>query len=272
MKLQDEDYKFIVTELGLDIDADIDSTKIVEKYLLEYFPTSRGNVLDKLGNLLKKPCLIAGAGPTLEQDFNDCIEHEIIEKVTNIAVNGTCSLFYQLRIRPQIVVTDLDGDWDAIVWAIKQGAVTLIHAHGDNLEIIKAFFKNFRKELQSKFVWGSTQNDLKTDLFNFGGFTDGDRAIFLCFHFQTPLIGLIGFDFGEKIGKYSTLNLYLNKDILKKQKKFKIALSLISKYYYAHKGIRVNLTSRGEKIDGFNNSRIQEFSKVIDKWYERQNK
>jgi uncharacterized Rossmann fold enzyme len=272
MKLQDEDYEFIVRELGLDIDADIDSTKQVEKYLREYYPTGKAHVLDKLQNLLKKPCLITGAGSMLEQDFNNCIEHGITEKVTNIAVDGTCSLFYQLRIRPQIVVTDLDGDWDAIVWAIKEGAVTLIHAHGDNLEIIKAFFKNFRKDLKSKLVWGSTQNDLKTTLFNFGGFTDGDRAIFLCFHFQTPLIGLIGFDFGEKIGKYSTINPYLNKDVLKKQKKFKIALSLISKYSHIHKGMRVNLTSRGEKIEGFKDSIVIEFSKVIDEWYERQKK
>ena len=198
MKLGNEDYQFIVTELGLDVKADINSTKQVEKLMQKHFPSSREKVLTALENLLKRPCLIAGAGPALEQDFTDCVKNKIVDKVINIAVDGTCSLFYQLRILPQIVVTDLDGDWDAILWAIKQGATTLIHAHGDNLEIVKDFFQNFQKDFKSNLIWGSTQNNLETDLFNFGGFTDGDRAIFLCFHFQTPLLGLIGFDFGKK--------------------------------------------------------------------------
>ncbi len=271
MKLSNKDYKKIVSELKLDVNADIHSTRQVELLMQQYFPTSKQNVLDELTRLLKSPCLIAGAGPSLEHDIRTCNKNDILEKVTLIAVDGTCSLFHQLHITPQILVTDLDGDWYSILWAIRQGAITLIHAHGDNLNIIEKFFQDPKEWEGNNKIWGTTQNDLKTDFFNFGGFTDGDRAIFLAFHFQTPLIGLVGFDFGNKIGQYSTLNPYLKKNVSIKQKKFKIALSLISKYHHKHKGQRINLTSQGEKIYGFNHSSALKFSDLLDEWYEKQN-
>ena len=38
---------------------------------------------------------------------------------------------------------------------------------------------------------------------NFGGFTDGDRCVFLANHFKAKKIILLGMDFGTRIGKYS---------------------------------------------------------------------
>ncbi len=37
-------------------------------------------------------------------------------------------------------------------------------------------------------------------LYNFGGFTDGDRAVFLAHHFGSRSIQLLGFDF-ENVGE-----------------------------------------------------------------------
>jgi len=52
---------------------------------------------------------------------------------------------------------------------------------------------------------GTTQIDPTSfkKLYNFGGFTDGDRTVFLADHFNAKKIFLAGFDFDGNIGKYS---------------------------------------------------------------------
>ena len=73
---------------------------------------------------------------------------------------------------------------------------------------------------------GTTQidpSDFK-NLYNFGGFTDGDRAVFLASHFKAKKIFLIGFDFDGKMGKYSFSE---NKDIAMKIRKLKWCEELI---------------------------------------------
>ena len=51
---------------------------------------------------------------------------------------------------------------------------------------------------------------------NFGGFTDGDRCVFLAEYFKAKKIVLIGMDFGDKIVKYSKKKVIDRKTKLKK--------------------------------------------------------
>jgi uncharacterized Rossmann fold enzyme len=267
-----KEYLKIVTELELNVEKDIQSTKQLETLLLTKLPYGSKYILDRITPLFKQPNLVAGAGPSLETDLKECKNKLKRDDLIFIAVDGSCSLFQQLRIIPDIVLTDLDGEWSAILWAISHGAITLIHAHGDNQPLIQQFFDEIDLPKEDTFVWGTTQNVLTTDLFNFGGFTDGDRAIFLSFNFQSPLIGLIGFDFGEKIGKFSTLNPLITKDPFRKKQKFKIALSLLSSYYHTHNGIRFNLTSSGQAIPGFPKASMDGFKLKLIEWNKKHNK
>jgi len=50
---------------------------------------------------------------------------------------------------------------------------------------------------------GTTQLKPFGKLHNFGGFTDGDRAVCLAEHFKAGLIILAGMDFEGEIGEYS---------------------------------------------------------------------
>ena len=50
---------------------------------------------------------------------------------------------------------------------------------------------------------GTTQSNPFDKIQNFGGFTDGDRGVFLASHFGAKKIILFGMDFGKRIGKYS---------------------------------------------------------------------
>jgi uncharacterized Rossmann fold enzyme len=64
---------------------------------------------------------------------------------------------------------------------------------------------------------GSTQVAPVENVHNFGGFTDGDRSVFLAEEFGAKKIVLVGMDFGNSIGRYSKEKKV--KDLeLKKQK------------------------------------------------------
>ena len=98
-------------------------------------------------------------------------------------------------IIPDIVITDLDGDEDTLK-KIGRKSIFIVHAHGDNIEKLE-FVKKFKKCI------GTTQSNPFNKIQNFGGFTDGDRGVFLANHFGAKKIILFGMDFGEKIGKHS---------------------------------------------------------------------
>ena len=82
-----------------------------------------------------------------------------------------------------------------------KGANIVVHAHGDNSDKIvnvTSFFTN---------VLGTTQAQPVGNVYNFGGFTDGDRAIFLAVALNASEITLAGMDFGDIVTKYSRPNL-----------------------------------------------------------------
>ena len=118
-----------------------------------------------------------------------------------ISADGATTALIEERISPDIVATDLDGNMDDILLANLRGANIAVHAHGDNLDaVIKytPFFSN---------VIGTTQAQPVGNIYNFGGFTDGDRAIFLAVALGASEITLAGMDFGDIVTRYSRPNL-----------------------------------------------------------------
>ena len=104
---------------------------------------------------------------------------------------------------PDIVVTDLDGDIDDLIEANKKGSIAIIHAHGDNIDKIKSWLPKFEGKIMV-----TTQTEPFDDIYDFGGFTDGDRAYCIAKHFHACRIFLLGFDFEnvvEKEGKDSKI-------------------------------------------------------------------
>jgi uncharacterized Rossmann fold enzyme len=260
-------YNEIVTELGLDAKADEKTSELLEKHFLALNSDKKKIIQERLRQIFQRPVIISGAGPSLEQDFKNLLRLKITFKLQFISVNGATTLFERKKVVPTVVVSDLDGDLSAIKWAIENGALTLIHGHGDNHHLIYAFLKSHQKIISKFDVWGTTQCKPRDSLLNYGGFTDGDRAIFIAFHFQSPLIGLIGFDFGTKIGHYSVLNSPVHKNNALKIRKFEIALKLIAKFHSFHKGVRFNLTTQGDSISGFPKANIPTFLNQLAEYY-----
>ena len=114
-----------------------------------------------------------------------------------MVADGASELILDLDIVPDYVITDLDGNFESLVKASDKGSVMVIHAHGDNIEKINSSISNFKK------IVGTTQSFPLTNIFNFGGFTDGDRCVFLADHFMAKEIVLVGMDFDNRIGRFS---------------------------------------------------------------------
>lgn len=136
---------------------------------------------------------VCGCGPNLENDLN---AYGLKGKV--IAADGAVS---RLDVLPDVIVTDLDGCIEKELECSRRGSVVVLHAHGDNIETVKKYALLFEgpviPTVQCRPV-GST--------YNFGGFSDGDRAVLLAHSIGVRKIHLRGFDFKNpypKIGKDS---------------------------------------------------------------------
>ena len=162
--------------------------------------------IDDLKKIVGKEVYVVGFSPSLERDVE-----KIPPKSTIIAADDAAVILNDLEIKPNIVMTDLDGDIDALM-RIKD-SVFGIHAHGDNIHLLP-YADFFPKR------FGTTQIEPLPNVYNFGGFTDGDRCVFLAEHFGA-IIHIIGFDFENP-------RIKRGKDIDRKRKKLKWAKYLIN--------------------------------------------
>ncbi|AAT43020.1 6-hydroxymethylpterin diphosphokinase MptE-like protein [Picrophilus oshimae] len=159
----------------------------------------------------ERTAYIIGNSPDME-DYLPSISSGI-----KIVADSAITRYLMRRGYPDIIVTDLDGNIDDIINANKNGVLTFIHAHGDNIIKINSYVKCFKN-----FI-GTTQHIPIKNIYNFGGFTDGDRAAYIADYFNFNEIVLIGFDFNRPyIKDYYTVN-----DIIMKRKKLQWALKLI---------------------------------------------
>jgi uncharacterized Rossmann fold enzyme len=196
-------YQRIVLTLGLDKNQDIE---VGEKYytlLKKFNPSGFKTVLERILTLNPKRVFVFGAGPSVEQDFLKF--QGLYDKNSDliVAADGSSLFLIQNEIYPKIVFTDLDGSIQALkLLGITKKSFLIIHAHGDNFNLIK---KHISELLLANIV--PTVQTLPTPpiTYNFGGFTDGDRAVSAILEWFPSLesIYLLGFTFGEIQGRYS---------------------------------------------------------------------
>ncbi len=177
--------------------ADRQSCKLLNSLLPN--KTKIAEIKDLIWN---RPVFIVGAGPSLPS----CIP--ILRKysnITKIVADGASRALIENNLRPSIVVTDLDGDITTLKRIGRTKTIIIVHAHGDNTEKLD-LVKNFKNCI------GTTQTKPLGKIHNFGGFTDGDRCVFLANRFKAKKIILFGMDFGTTIGSFSKTRI-INKTI-----------------------------------------------------------
>ncbi len=191
----EEIYKSILADFGFSMEKDLESAKILDRILCNKNPEK---TISKIDSLVRgKDVIVFGAGDSVCRSINRF--REFVERSTKISADGATTALLEEGIVPDIIVTDLDGNINDIMLANSMGSIVVVHAHGDNIEKINLLASKFDR------VMGTTQTDpsIFRNLFNFGGFTDGDRAVFLARYFEPRKIYLAGFDFDGKIGRYS---------------------------------------------------------------------
>jgi hypothetical protein len=149
--------------------------------------------------------VVVGCGPAL-----DDLRAAQLAGAVVVAADGATQRLREIGVVPRVVVTDLDGDEEALVWAAQQGAGMVVHAHGDNRERIARIVPRL-----GALVVGTFQCDARPPLApreavaplaplrNVGGLTDGDRAAALCHAYHVREIALACFDLDAAPSRYS---------------------------------------------------------------------
>lgn len=223
-------YGRIVEQLKLDQEADEDAAKVLDGILPE--PDITG-LMELIG---ARECVILGAGPSLEEDLAQLQRAGWMDK-TLISADGATSALLEFK-HPDIIVTDLDGNVDDQLTAWRRGSWMVVHAHGDNLGRVREVVPEI-----SERVIGTTQVEPFGKLYNFGGFTDGDRAAFMAHELGASKIYLAGMDLGGEVGRYSG-----DKDAERKLVKLGICRELLTWLADELGADMVNLTTAGEDI------------------------
>ncbi|MEM4549441.1 MAG: 6-hydroxymethylpterin diphosphokinase MptE-like protein [Nitrososphaerota archaeon] len=212
-------YHNIVKELQFDELADLEASMLLDSML-------KGKVLEftHIERMLSgKISVVFGAGPSVEVDIKKFVEFPQKDDFVIVAADGATTALLEHHIIPDIIVTDLDGNVDDLLRAHVQGSILVVHAHGDNIPQLKNIVP-----LLHERVLPTTQIEPFGCLYNFGGFTDGDRAVFLSSSVNVKAIVLAGMDLEGGIGSFSKpLSMLTHKQLIMKRKKLKIAKELL---------------------------------------------
>jgi len=183
-------YDMIRMKFGYSVVEDQNAARLLSE-LLE----GRSLNLRVLSNLISgRNVLVIGAGPSLEDNLSKISS---LKQFAIIAADGASQALLENNIKPDIVVTDLDGSHEHLLQSDRMGSIMVVHAHGDNVNLMRNLVPKMKNCI------GTTQVKPLHNVYNFGGFTDGDRAVFLANEFKAKNIVLLGMDFGDKIGRYS---------------------------------------------------------------------
>ena len=235
-------YFSILKELNYSQKKDKESALILDSIL------QKTDTIKKIERLIQgKTVFVIGSGPSLSFAISKLKK---LKKSVKIAADSSLKPLVDNGIIPDIIVTDLDGNEDTIKKISKTKSIFVIHAHGDNIEKLEMVKK-------IKNCIGTTQTNPFNKIKNFGGFTDGDRGVFLASHFNAKKIILFGMDFGNKIGKFSNTK---KSDREIKLKKLEIGRDLL---IWLSTITKSELFTTSKPIEGFKKISYKDIDNII---------
>ncbi|MFQ6125618.1 MAG: 6-hydroxymethylpterin diphosphokinase MptE-like protein [Candidatus Heimdallarchaeota archaeon] len=249
-------YEKIVTRLSINRVTDINAAKLLAKMVGDTSKAFKALKVEVQG----KPVLLFGAGPSL---IEDCI---VLQDLPNracpviIAADGATTALLEKGVVPHLIVSDLDGRIEHLIEANRRGAYVAVHAHGDNIPALKAIIP----QLMHLRVIGTVQVPPMQGLYNCGGFTDGDRAVFLADALGASIIILAGFDLGDRVGRYSVPTITTDQEASpRKRLKLTIAKELLEAFADQFSASLYNVTARGIAIQGFERVTVKELIGIL---------
>jgi hypothetical protein len=172
-------YSKILSEFGFSRHSDEEAAKLMHEV-----------AADKLLDLSALKGIIEGKSVAVIGYAVRAKELQKIEEEVKITAGKAILRAIELdpNFLPDIHVTDAE-EGNLLAELEKKGCMVVLHVHGDNVERIKLVVPRL-----SKFV-ATTQSFPFNKIYNFGGFTDGDRAAILAKEMGASRINLYGFDF-----------------------------------------------------------------------------
>ncbi len=188
-------YRDIVSKLSLDVSLDKTATNILTKMLRNCDPEPLLQQLkDKING---RDVVVFGAGPSLDRHIRLMLSEGSYGGSVHVAADGAVRALREYDLHCDFLVTDLDGVGDDIAQYAETGTLPVIHAHGNNIVLLKRVLPTVSP------VLGSTQVEPTARAFLWGGFTDGDRACYMVSEYRPKRIIVAGMDFGRVVGKWS---------------------------------------------------------------------
>ncbi len=178
-------YLRILEDMGFSREEDERAALILSR-MLDPSRTAPVSVLHEL--ISGKDVLVCGNAPGLKNELGSVDAGNYVV----IAADGAAAVVLGSGVVPDIIVTDLDGDVEKEITANSMGSLMVVHAHGDNIDKLERFVPLL------DHIIGTTQSVPLDNVYDFGGFSDGDRCVFLAREFGAASITLIGFDLDDK--------------------------------------------------------------------------
>jgi len=172
-------YRRILDFFGFDPSGDDEAAHIAAGL------ASRNDIELLKGLFRDQTVTICGNAPCLKDEL-DQIEGPVI------AADAAGDFLFRSGIIPDAIFTDLDGCEDSFIEMNSGGTIMVVHAHGDNIPLLKRWIPLFKGPLVL-----TTQGKPFGNVYNFGGFTDGDRAVFAADELGALDIRIIGFDLDD---------------------------------------------------------------------------
>ena len=181
-------YERILEDFGFDRAGDEEAAQILSRMLTE---KNTASLSELKAVISEKPVLVCGNAPKLRKELSEID----LSAFVIIAADGAAAVLMDIGRVPEVICTDLDGNSEADIekeiLACEQDSIVLIHAHGDNIDKLEKYVLRFKR-----FI-ATTQARPFDKVYNFGGFSDGDRCVFVAREFGAEKIRLAGFDFED---------------------------------------------------------------------------
>ncbi|MGM0398754.1 MAG: 6-hydroxymethylpterin diphosphokinase MptE-like protein, partial [Halobacteriota archaeon] len=173
-------YEQVRRDFGYDRSADERARDVLAEYA-HPFDFDRFDLEDQT-------VAIAGGASVLEDEIPVAATADRV-----FAASTAADVLLGAGVDVDLLVTDLDKNTETAVAMTKAGRPVAVHAHGDNIDLLRRFVPAMDRD----DVLATTQVEPVDAVYDFGGFTDGDRAAFIADHFGASELRFPGWDFDD---------------------------------------------------------------------------
>lgn len=131
---------------------------------------------------------VVGAAPSLSEEVERVCEADRV-----FAASTAADTVRNAGFDVDLMVTDLDKNPETARELTREGTPVAAHAHGDNVPAVREWIPR----CDSEHVLATTQAAPVDSVYNFGGFTDGDRAAFAADAFGADGLLFVGWEFDD---------------------------------------------------------------------------